>query len=108
MVDTSVVESVKKYLGLLRAEGLDVSFGVLFGSFARGEADKWSDIDLLVVSPRFDSAYGREDVDRLWIAVTKGDNRIEPIPCGERQWTEDNARAIVEVARREGLMIEAA
>ena len=107
MVDASVVESVKKYLGLLKAEGFDVSFGVLFGSFARGEADKWSDIDLLVVSPRFDGAYDREDVDRLWIAAAKSDNRIEPIPCGKRQWAEDDTRAIVEFARREGLMIEA-
>jgi len=31
--------------------------------------------------------------------------RIEPIACGERQWIEDDERAIIEIARREGQMI---
>jgi hypothetical protein len=33
------------------------------------------------------------------------DSRIEPIPCGERQWQEDGATPIVEIARREGQQV---
>ena len=77
-------------------------FGVVFGSQATGKADEWSDIDLLVVSPRFDGQRDRRDVDLLWRLAARVDSRIEPIPCGERQWHEDDSSAIIEIARREG------
>jgi len=32
---------------------------------------------------------------------------IQPIPCGEKQWAEDDSSAIIEMARREGERIEA-
>jgi hypothetical protein len=43
-----------------------------------------------------------EDINLLWRLAARTDNRIEPIPCGERQWLEDDASAIIEIARREG------
>jgi len=79
-----------------------VRFGVVFGSQVTGSTDAWSDIDLLVVSPRFDTLYDRRIVDLLWRLSAQIDSRIEPIPCGVRQWEQDNASAIVEVARRHG------
>ena len=102
MVDATIVTAVRDYLQALRDYGLDVCFGVVFGSWSRGKASEWSDIDLLVVSPRFDSLRDRRDVDLLWRLAARSDSRIEPIPCGERQWLEDNSSAIVEIARRKG------
>lgn len=102
MVDRSVVRAVRDYLKTLDAQGFAVRFGVVFGSQATGKADRWSDIDLLVVSPRFDRELSRRDVDSLWRLAARSDSRIEPFPCGERQWQEDNSSAIIEVARREG------
>lgn len=105
MVDESVLRGVREYLRALEAEGLAVSFGVLFGSHATGRAGQWSDIDLLVVSPEFDHLKDRSLVDRLWHIAARTDSRIEPIPCGERQWQEDNSSALVEFARREGVLV---
>lgn len=102
MVDESVVEGVRNYLRALEAHGMAVSFGVVFGSQAAGKAGSWSDIDLLVVSPQFDRQQGRAAVDWLWRIAGRTDSRIEPIPCGEKQWQEDDSSAIVEIARREG------
>ncbi|OGQ78165.1 MAG: hypothetical protein A3F90_07540 [Deltaproteobacteria bacterium RIFCSPLOWO2_12_FULL_60_19] len=102
MVDPTVVTVVRNYLQTLHDYGLEVRFGVVFGSWGHGKADEWSDIDLLVVSPRFDNQRNRRDVDLLWRLAARSDSRIEPIPCGERQWLEDNSSAIVEIARREG------
>jgi predicted nucleotidyltransferase len=98
---------VCNYLRTLQNDGLPVRFGIVFGSQATGKAEKWSDIDLLVVSPRFDGPRNRQDVDLLWRVAARTDSRIEPIPCGERQWQEDDSSAIVEIARREGERIEA-
>jgi predicted nucleotidyltransferase len=106
MVAAETIEKVRGYLEGLRTAGFEVSFGVLFGSHARGENHLWSDIDLLVVSPRFDAGPARDDVDRLWLATLDADVRIEPVPCGLVEWREDEARPLVEIARREGYKVE--
>ena len=102
MVDQYVLKSVRNYLKAVQMEGIAVRFGIIFGSHATGRSDRWSDIDVLVVSPRFDAPRNRQDIGLLWRLAAKSDSRIEPIPCGERQWEEDSSSAIVEIARREG------
>ncbi|HDQ44447.1 MAG TPA: nucleotidyltransferase domain-containing protein [bacterium] len=102
MADPSTVKVVKSYLAKLNEQGFEVVFGVLFGSHATGHAGKWSDIDLLIVSPLFDEPYSRKDFNQLWRLAARVDSRIEPIACGERQWEEDDRHTIIEIARREG------
>jgi predicted nucleotidyltransferase len=105
MVDESVIRAVKKYLNNLSTQGIPVQFGVVFGSQATGHAHVWSDIDLLVVSPKFDEERKREDIEQLWVTAAHTDSRIEPIPVGQRQFKEDDSSAIIEIARREGQVI---
>jgi uncharacterized protein len=102
MVAPAVLSAVRTYLRTLKEYGIPVSFGVVFGSQATGQADEWSDLDVLVVSPRFDGQIEREDVNRLWRVAARTDSRIEPIPCGERRWREDTGSPIIEVARSQG------
>lgn len=102
MLDASVVTVVRNYLQLLQQHGIAVCCGVVFGSQVTGKTHAWSDIDLLVVSPCFDTAYDYRIVDLLWRLSARVDSRIEPIPCGERQWEKDDASTVVEIARRYG------
>lgn len=106
MVNESVLNGVRKYLRALREQGVTVKFGVVFGSQLTGNTDIWSDIDLLVISPKYDDQQSREDINLLWRLASRTDNRIEPIPCGERQWLEDDSSAIIEIARRAGETVE--
>jgi uncharacterized protein len=105
MVTEPALAAVRNYLRALQTNGLPVRFGVVFGSQAKGQANQWSDIDLLVVSSQFDGPRQRRDVDLLWRLAARTDSRIEPIPCGERQWREDTSSAIVEIARRDGQQV---
>lgn len=107
MVENAVVDAVRQYLSVLPTVGIHASKAVLFGSFARGEADPYSDIDLVVVAPEFDAGRSFDVVKRLWETTLLADNRIEPIPCGEREWESGDGRPILEIARREGVVIEA-
>lgn len=104
MVDDTIIKSVKIYLRSVAAQGIPVKAGVLFGSYATGKAHEWSDIDLLVISPRFDNLQ-RRDIDLLWHVAAKTDSRIEPIAVGEKQFAESRDSMIIEIARREGQMI---
>ena len=84
-MDESVAAAVRRYIQTLQDHGFEVRRAVVFGSQVTGNVDRWSDIDLLVVSPRFDAQRSRQDIDLLWRLAARVDSRIEPIPCGERQ-----------------------
>ena len=106
MVEATVIGSIKRYLGSLSTLGIHANRGVLFGSYALDRADEYSDIDLIVIAPEFDGSREISLVKALWQA-TVCDSRIEPIPCGEREWETDQSRPILEIARREGIVITA-
>lgn len=102
MVDESIASTVRRYLQELNRNGIPADFGVVFGSQVSGHSHGFSDIDLLVVSPRFDEKRNREDVNVLWRVAARTDSRIEPIAVGVQQFEQDDSSAIVEIARREG------
>ena len=106
MVAPTVIESVRSYLRVVRKNGIPVAFGVLFGSQSRGTANENSDIDLVVVSSHFDGKKDFDEVNKLWELTVDTDTRVEPVPVGEREWKEDDSRAIVEIARQEGQIVE--
>jgi predicted nucleotidyltransferase len=105
MVDEAVMQRIRCYVSAASALGVPISRVVLYGSQARGTSDKWSDIDLIVVSPVFDGPDARDKVDLLWQATTATNGYIEPVACGERRWQEDDGSPIIEIARREGIEI---
>ena len=107
MAEESVEIAVRQYLEAARATGIHVSRAVLFGSHARGAAHQGSDIDLVVIAPELESPADRQLVAKLWELRAFTDSRIEPIPCGEREWENDRTRPILELARREGVVIAA-
>ena len=107
MVESTIIDAVRRYLAALPAEGIHARRAIPFGSFATGQADEWSDIDLVVIAPEFDAGRDFDTIKRLWETTILADNRIEPIPCGEVEWTSGNGRPILEIARREGVVIEA-
>jgi hypothetical protein len=105
MADPAIIEIVRQYLRNLAGQGILARMGVIFGSHASGHPGQWSDIDLLVVSSMFDGTFSRHAIDSLWRVAARTDSRIEPIPCGERQWAEDATTPIIEIARREGVRV---
>jgi predicted nucleotidyltransferase len=106
MADNALVEIIRDYLAQVAAAGIPSPSGVLFGSYAREDANADSDIDLLVVSPTFDGAKKRELVDTLWRITWRADSRIEPIPVGSREFDADDVSPLIAAARREGIVIE--
>ena len=102
MVESGIRTIVETYLKTLARNGVVVTRGIIFGSQVKGNAGVWSDIDLLIVSPKFDAMSDRDDINLLWRLAARTDSRIEPIPCGEKQWIEDDSSPIIEMVRREG------
>lgn len=107
MIDESVEVAVRRYLEAVNTAGIHAGRGVLFGSRAQNAADEGSDIDLIVIAPELEAPVDRRLIAKLWELRAFTDSRIEPIPCGEREWETDKSRPILEIARRDGVFIAA-
>lgn len=105
MASAEIVNTIIGYMRRLEERGMPVSFGVLYGSFSRGDEHPDSDVDLVVVSPRFDNPDSWPDTELLWETTVFTDSRIEPVGVGLKQWQEDDGIPLIEIARREGQII---
>jgi predicted nucleotidyltransferase len=105
MLQAEIINSVRQYIKNLNADGIEVTFVVVFGSQVTGDATEWSDIDVLVVSSDFDDMIDRSQINKLWHIAGRTDSRIEPIPCGLERWEKDDYTPIIDIARNEGTIV---
>ncbi len=105
MVSQAIDVVVRQYLHALAQAGIHARNAVLFGSHAKGTANEWSDIDLVVIAPELEPPARRELVNKLWELRATTDSRVEPIACGPCEWETDQSRPILEIARREGIVV---
>ena len=61
----------------------------LYGSYAKGVAGQWSDIDLAIISPDFSEDLLEERIELMKLAL-RVDDRIEPSPFRPEDFTRDN------------------
>lgn len=104
MVKKSIRKIIKKYSASLKNAGIPVEHIVLFGSQARDEATKGSDIDLCVVSKSF----GRDrlkEIGLLLTHATKVNGRIEAIPASPWAWRHDQLSPILHEVRKHGIKV---
>ena len=86
-----VAENIRRFVDEVQ-HLYDVRAVYLFGSQVMGEQDKWSDIDLLVVSPDF-RADRQESRLALMRIARQIDARIEPHPMSPEDFNESNPLA---------------
>lgn len=78
---TDAIAISKKFISELTTAGLQVSEAYLYGSYAKGNAKSYSDIDICVVSPGFGKDMIGEMVKLRQIS-RRVDDRIEALPFG--------------------------
>lgn len=59
---------IRRYVTALEGRGIPVERVILFGSHASGHPAEWSDIDIAVVSPRFEALSLLERYEQLGLA----------------------------------------
>ncbi|MFH0755098.1 MAG: nucleotidyltransferase domain-containing protein [bacterium] len=61
MVKKTIPKKVKskiyEYIQILKKDKLPIKKVVLFGSYAKGRQNKWSDVDLCIISPKFKNTF---------------------------------------------------
>jgi uncharacterized protein len=91
-VDAPIGESIRRFLEHLKAEGIRVESAYLFGSFAGGNPNRWSDIDLAIVSPDISEDRFQERVRLMSLSATI-DPRIEPVPFRPETFVDEDPLA---------------
>lgn len=100
-------EIVKILSDLLAAKGIHVSKIVIFGSFARGNLKKDSDIDIIVVSEDFRNKSIFERVEAVsgvgWDIVSKTKLPFDILYYSDDEWEKGNL--IINAAKEEGELV---
>jgi predicted nucleotidyltransferase len=107
MSQAAIIPVIQHYLAEVSKAGIPVDGAILYGSFARDQDTPDSDIDLIVLSAKFDVEKTQQDVSLLWRLRCRTDARIEPIAAGVREFAVDRGSPILAIARAEGIMIPA-
>jgi len=77
MSKSEVKKIVKRYADKLAENKYQLASVYLFGSYAKGDERKWSDIDVAVVSKELNKDWRKARM-RLWRIGADVDTRIEP------------------------------
>ncbi len=88
-IEAVVYKTIRSFLDKLRRSGLHISKAYLFGSYARGQADKQSDIDVAIISPQISNDRFEERV-RLTTLAASIDVRLEPLPFNLDSFSDDD------------------
>lgn len=78
-IPTDVLVNVKKYIHELEHRGFTISDAYVFGSYASGAWNEWSDIDVAIISEQFEGIRFL-DKEKLRGIHRKIDLRISPLP----------------------------
>ena len=74
----AVKKIVKHFLDEVR-KNYNIDGAYLYGSYAKGTSNKWSDIDIAIISPDFSDDLFAERLTLMQLAASI-DDRIEPKP----------------------------
>ena len=74
-----VTEIVKRFIDELEKNHMPVKEAILFGSYAAGTSNEWSDIDLAIVSDVFEGDRFRDRNKMRGIKLTISSD-LEPLP----------------------------
>jgi predicted nucleotidyltransferase len=88
-VTDEAIKTLSTFLELVIGAGYKIQRAILFGSYANGTADRWSDIDVVLVSPNF-TGIPFNDRKALIPFLLKTDSRIEVHPFKPEDFTRDN------------------
>lgn len=101
-INVAIMDTIKKFLDKVREEGIHIESAYLFGSYAKGKQNKWSDIDIAVVSADIKDD-NLEEMIRLTKIASKIDTRIEPVPFRPDAFVDEDP--LVWEIKKEGMAL---
>ena len=102
MAKNEVIEILRAYINLLRAEGITVEKAFLFGSYLTNSATSESDIDLMIVT---ENENDDNLAGKIWKLTKKINSKIEPFLVGTNRFNSNDNSPLVDLVKRTGIEI---
>lgn len=102
MAKAEVIELLKKYILLLNTNGIAVYKAFLFGSYSTDTANDASDIDVMIVSEKYDEL-DDEAAGKIWKLTRLVSTKIEPFLIGKNKFNSDDNSPLIEQIKSQGI-----
>ncbi|MCF8373824.1 MAG: nucleotidyltransferase domain-containing protein [Bacteroidales bacterium] len=104
MAQREVIEMLQKYIALLKLEGIPVRKAFLFGSYSTNTASDTSDIDVMIISDKYDET---DDliIGKVWKLTKKVSTKIEPLLIGFKKFNNDSSSPLISLVKSAGIEI---
>ena len=89
-MDKAINKTITNYIKLIREKYTDFESVYLFGSYARGNSNQDSDIDLALIFKNLDDSERFDVQVQLMILASQVDTRIEPHPISHDDFYSEN------------------
>lgn len=100
-----IIQAVKSYIKLL-SKDIKIEKVILFGSYANGKPDKWSDIDLAIFSSDFKKRNHLENLQLLALKTLEIDYAIEALPYTPEEYENADPRSFLAEIKRTGVVVQ--
>ena len=89
---------------LIKRDNLPIEKVIIFGSYARGNPHKWSDVDVCVISPKFKDGLGA--LQFLWTRRNEQEVMagLEPVGFSDKDFREGSS--LIQEIKRTGVRIK--
>lgn len=101
MAKREIIEILKKYIIVLRAEGITIDKAYLYGSYLSNTASDESDIDIMIVTENEDDYL----TGKIWSLTRKVNSKIEPYLVGKGRFNNNDNSPLIDLVKRTGLEI---
>ncbi|MBA7510112.1 hypothetical protein ES705_02087 [subsurface metagenome] len=92
-----IISEIRNLIKTIEKNGISISAAYLFGSYAKGKANEWSDIDVALVSDNF-SGIRFYDVEKLLSVLKKYNNFIEFHPFKTAEFNPSSNLFVKEIS----------
>ena len=100
-IPDNIKKIIDRYISLLKKNNISVENAYLFGSYAKGYNNEWSDIDLAIISGSFEGIRikDRDKIRRITLFVS---SNLEILPFNPKDFSLENplAKEIMETGIR--------
>ncbi len=101
MAKREIIETLKKYILILRSEGIVVDKAYLYGSYLSNKATDDSDIDVMIVTESEDDYL----TGKIWSLTKKVNTKIEPYLVGKGRFKDNIDSPLIDLVKKTGLEI---
>jgi predicted nucleotidyltransferase len=101
MAKREIVETLKKYIFVLRSEGIIIDKAYLYGSHLSNTDTDESDIDILIVTESEDDYL----TGKIWSLTRKVNSKIEPYLVEKGRFVNNVDSPLIDLVKRTGLEI---